>query len=206
MSYVTFSEVLRLTGFKRSFIHARVAAGRFPKRTPAGFSLAEVENWIAERAREKSAFEIRRFEEKVDRGPSAGCWLWRGAMTGAYGSYRLKGAARGAHRVAYEMYVGPIPDGMYVCHRCDVPACVNPAHLFIGDHDANMRDMADKGRANVRVGEDHERAKLTDEGAIAVRRGQLSVADAARKFGMSKAAVYHVLAGRTWKHLLAAQQ
>jgi hypothetical protein len=53
----------------------------------------------------------------------------------------------GAHRIAYELHVGPIPDGAYVLHRCDVKPCCNPAHLFLGDQAANMRDKSEKGRA-----------------------------------------------------------
>ena len=72
--------------------------------------------------------------------PNTGCWLWLGFISpDGYGT-------RLAHRRAWELARGPIPDGMLVCHRCDVRHCVNPDHLFLGTHLDNMRDMIRKGR------------------------------------------------------------
>lgn len=77
-----------------------------------------------------------RFWDKVDFGNSPRmtcCWLWTGHTVGkGYGRFRLDGRMQLAHRVAYELDIGPIPDGMVVRHLCDVPACVNPAHLELG--------------------------------------------------------------------------
>jgi hypothetical protein len=91
-----------------------------------------------------------RFEEKFVPEPMSGCFLWLGSLTNkGYG--QISGGAhhappRLAHRVAYELYVGPIPPGMFVLHKCDVRSCCNPDHLFLGDLWANARDMARKGR------------------------------------------------------------
>src|SRR5262245_21566157 len=88
----------------------------------------------------------RRFWRRVDK--SGDCWLWTGTKTiNGYGSLRV-GASRNtaAHRFAWELANGPIPEGMYICHHCDVRNCVRLDHLFLGDHDANMADMARKGR------------------------------------------------------------
>ena len=72
-----------------------------------------------------------------------GCWIW----TGPYQyDYYGKCGARYAHRVSYEIHNGPIPKGMNVCHRCDVPMCVNPKHLFLGDQKRNVNDSMQKGR------------------------------------------------------------
>lgn len=75
------------------------------------------------------------------------CWLFTGCRNNhGYGKFSIGGVAIYAHRAAYALMVGPVPDGKKVCHRCDVPNCVNPAHLFIGTQRDNLRDMAEKRR------------------------------------------------------------
>lgn len=89
--------------------------------------------------------DIVRFWSKVNMdGP---CWLWTaGTFPDGYGQFKIGGKPRGAHRVAYELRVGPIPSGMHVCHRCDVPGCVNPTHLFLGTNLDNIADRNAKHR------------------------------------------------------------
>lgn len=94
-----------------------------------------------------------RFQAKVSPCPIAGCHLWD-ASVNAYGyGYFFTGKNEAgkdvvelAHRAAYKMFVGEIPDGKVVCHECDVPSCVNPEHLFLGTQADNMQDMKRKGR------------------------------------------------------------
>ena len=94
--------------------------------------------------------------------PNSGCWIWTGTVHGkGYGHIWYNGSCNKAHRVSYEVYVGEIPEGMVVMHRCDNPACVNPDHLILGTNQENMDDRNKKMRQA--HGESHSKAKLTDE-------------------------------------------
>lgn len=84
-----------------------------------------------------------------------GCWLWQGSkFANGYGRY---GRCSYAHRFAYELFIGPIPDGLQVCHRCDIKHCVRPEHLFLGTQADNMRDARQKGRIRSGAKEHPER-------------------------------------------------
>lgn len=87
-----------------------------------------------------------RFWRRVDKTDD--CWLWTGGSNGlGYGVFGIAtGQTMGAHRYSWQIVFGPIPDGMFVCHQCDTPACVRPDHLFLGTHEDNMVDMVSKGR------------------------------------------------------------
>lgn len=88
-----------------------------------------------------------RFWDGVDKQPGDGCWEWTGHCNdGGYGRVTRQTEDRLAHRYAWELENGPIPDGMFVCHHCDNPPCVRPDHLFLGTHTDNMRDAQRKGR------------------------------------------------------------
>lgn len=130
----------------------------------------------------------------------SGCWLWHGSMLeSGYGKFH-KGARRVyAHRLAYELVVGPIPRGGVVMHTCDVPACVNPDHLKIGTQLDNMRDMTRKGR-RVR-GERHGCAKLDQATASRIRRSSGKQRDIAAEFGVSQRTVWRIKAGLAWGDL-----
>ena len=91
---------------------------------------------------------------KTDLAPGK-CWLWQGVKVGGYGRVHRKGKLHMAHRYIYEAEVGPVPDGMNVLHHCDIPTCVRPAHLWLGTHKENMEDMAAKGRAPRKFGDQH---------------------------------------------------
>ena len=124
----------------------------------------------------------RRFWAKVEKGatPEA-CWKWLGSkVNGGYGDIGRGGSKTGsirAHRLSWEMHVGPIPEGLWVLHKCDNPECTNPAHLFLGKQKENMADMAAKNRGylfgagNVsnQKGEAHWKCKLTDGQVRAIR-------------------------------------
>lgn len=87
------------------------------------------------------------FWAKVSPEPNSGCWLWTGCVNargyGRFGVYHQ--GTHLAHRHAYAVLVAS-PGEFFVCHRCDTPACCNPAHLFLGEHQDNVADMVAKGR------------------------------------------------------------
>lgn len=123
------------------------------------------------------------------------CWAWTGAKcSGGYGRFFLLGKARKASRVAFELANGPIPDGLFVLHRCDNRACVNPSHLYAGTHQQNMDDRNSRGRASggSMPGEKHPMAKLRDADIQVIverlARGETQ-REVAAAFGVSRAVI-----------------
>jgi len=134
--------------------------------------------------------------------PNSGCQLWLGHVNvWGYGAMRHAGKMRRVHRLAWIVANGEIPEGMHVCHRCDVPTCINPHHLWLGTHDENMADKAVKGRAYIMLGIQQPLAKLTDERVREIRNSTLSLRHFAQKFGVTYTAVRHARIGHTWRHL-----
>ena len=97
---------------------------------------------------------IERFEEKIERIPECGCHIYKGGQKHphGYGGFYMNGKMEFSHRAAYILFNGEIEDGLCVLHRCDMPQCVNPDHLFLGTQRDNMVDMRNKGRASDQVG------------------------------------------------------
>lgn len=152
-----------------------------------------------------------RFWPKVDRsalGPG-GCWVWiTSSRDGRYGHFSIGVGANGrtrtssTHRVSYELAYGPIPDGLFVLHRCDNPPCVNPAHLWAGTRDDNTADMLRKGRQAMNVGERSGCAKVSAEQVREIRRRHTDGAlqkDIAASFGLEPSGVSRIVNGHYWK-------
>lgn len=155
------------------------------------------------RASAQSRWQTRdvaeRFWSKVDR--SGTCWLWTGALlkTG-YGSIRIDGKAERAHRVAYRLSGGQIPDGLMLLHSCDNPRCVNPAHLLPGTRRDNTRDAI--GRGQHAVGEAHKNAKLSKHAVSTIRAALAAGVPGrylARQFGVGESSISKIKLGLTWK-------
>jgi hypothetical protein len=94
----------------------------------------------------------QRLDDRSILDPKTGCRLWTKSRVSGYGAIRVSGRLIGAHRAAWIARHGAIPAGLFVCHRCDTPLCINPEHLFLGTQKQNMADRALKMRARKRAG------------------------------------------------------
>lgn len=147
--------------------------------------------------------DVERFWRKVDKRGPDDCWEWVGSLSVRdYGRMKVCGKLVQAHRLSYEIANGAIPDGIFVCHKCDNPKCVNPSHLWLGTHRDNMQDARRKGRQyapGARIGEGNPCSKLTwgEVREIRAARGrtQLSLA---REYNVSQGRISSVRLGKSW--------
>jgi len=154
--------------------------------------------------------EVRFFSFVADTDNN-GCMPWMGSrLKRGYGKYhgpRVPGQNRYpkllAHRVMWEIENGPIPEGMLVCHKCDVPACCNPQHLFLGTQQDNMADMASKGRSM--HGEKSPHHKLTEADVLEIRSlcavNNQTKSELARRFKVSVRQIDRIVTRQHWKHV-----
>lgn len=155
------------------------------------------------RQKQRSQPIEQRFWSKVQK--TAGCWLWTAAKTTmGYGQFSVTkdgvSTPKGAHVVAWELANGPVLDGLFVLHRCDVPTCVRPDHLFLGTHEINMQDAAEKGRLHtprpsrqrLSVTQVHEIRSLVASGEPQFR--------VAERFGISETCVSLIMHGKRRQH------
>lgn len=153
-----------------------------------------------------------RFWPKVDKNgpcpkgrPELGpCWVWTaGRFSQDYGQFRLGDKKIKAHRYVYETIVGPIADGLCVCHKCDVRHCVNPDHLFLGTTQQNTADKVSKSRQARGAG--IGRAKLTESDVVRIRHlvtveGRTNIA-VGRLFNVTDVLVSYIVHRKSWKHV-----
>jgi hypothetical protein len=158
--------------------------------------------------------EHERFWNKVWKlGCEAGCWLWVAATDPkGYGRVGFRDKVFLPHRISYALHHGSVPDDLFVLHRCDVPSCVRPDHLWLGTNRDNMLDASAKSRCGPQkypglypTGEGHANSKLTAEKVLEMRRlfsDGHDHASLSEKFGVTKANVGYIVRGKAWKHLL----
>lgn len=141
---------------------------------------------------------MNRFTDKVRKTET--CWLFEGGIgKSGYGVFWLDGKSISAHRFAYELWIGELPEGAMVLHSCGNRTCVNPAHLRLGDHAENMRDMVQHGK-HLR-GERHHFTPLTKDDVRDIRASYDTTKRLARRYGISTTAIYNIKARKSWKHV-----
>lgn len=152
-------------------------------------------------------FEARFWSRVRKSGPDE-CWEWTACRyTTGYGAITKNGRNLHGHRLAWQYTFGPIPPGLFVCHRCDNKGCCNPAHLFIGTCLENTRDMIRKGRArhdNNRKGERHYKARLTEADVreiISLKNSGLGAKVLGVRFGVSAANIGSIWGNHIWRHI-----
>lgn len=146
-----------------------------------------------------------RFWSKVTRGKDDECWIFGATRQKlGYGIFWLGGKNIPAHRYAWYSKFGAIPEGLFVCHRCDNPPCCNPAHLFLGTHEDNVADRTAKDRNARQRGETNGLAKLDADAVRAIRSARASgqsQKSIAKTVGVDQSNVSLILSGKTWGHV-----
>jgi hypothetical protein len=165
-------------------------------------------------------YDRQRFQALVDTRSDSECHEWKGGTNKkGYGQFRVNGRTHISSRIAYIIYFGDIPDGLFVLHKCDNPPCCNPDHLFLGTQVDNMADMIQRGRQfhtsgprtwiygkpeNVARGERHGRAMLREDEVREIRalreKGWYYV-DLAERFNVSVTATRKIVHKETWTHI-----
>lgn len=146
-----------------------------------------------------------RFMTYVRKSPR--CWMWTGNRPdGRYGHFKIDGKTHAAHRVAYQMFVGALPNGAWVLHKCDNPGCVRPEHLFEGNARLNVLDKIAKKRGG--AGSLHGRAKISEADAIFIRetmnnpdRPRGTMVSLCRRFNLSTTSIQRIARGAQFIYL-----
>lgn len=145
---------------------------------------------------------VEYIESRIAMIPVSGCHLWTGyANKLGYGVVNYKGKRQAAHRAAWAAKHGAIPPGMQLNHKCDVPSCVNPDHLYLGNQKQNIADMIARGRI-YRKGESHHGlTKLTEKSVIEIRQSSEDRATLSSRYGVSMQTITDVRTRRSWSHI-----
>jgi HNH endonuclease len=144
------------------------------------------------------------FYARIGKKEPEECWEWQGDINGGgYGQFSLGGKRVIAHRFVWELINGPIPEGMFICHKCDNPPCCNPNHLFLGTPKDNSQDRDHKGRGA--KGEKSGVSVLTEEQVLAIReeyaRGGATYLGLGKKYGVRDGTIKKIIERINWKHI-----
>ena len=140
---------------------------------------------------------LNRFNKKIEMIPECGCWIWMGSLdTKGYGGTSIKGKNIGAHRLSWQLYRGSIPNGLFVCHHCDTPSCVNPYHLFLGSNRDNILDAIKKNK--FQIGTQRSNSKLSDADIISIRLDTRSVRVIAKDYNVAFSLIFRIKHKKSW--------
>lgn len=149
----------------------------------------------------------QRFEQKVSYEALSGCHLWTGSVN-KFGYGKLSVGPQKwklAHRISYELNKGKILEDKSVLHQCDVPSCVNPDHLYLGDYKQNALDREKRNRGNHVFGENHGRNKLSSQSVYKIREqyktGKFSFRQLGKIYGVDGKTIADIVRNKLWKSL-----
>jgi hypothetical protein len=178
--------------------HSKGLCNLHKKRLRANGSLRHKETGVLNKPE-----TIDRFLNKIDFNPS-GCWEWKAFIhPDGYGDFRANEiSSKRAHVFSYCYFKGELKKGYFVCHTCDNPKCVNPAHLWLGTPKENQHDKIKKGRGNNPSGARHWQAKLSRYQVAKIKMAHLSgiqKAEIAKYFSVSRTTVHDIVLGKSYK-------
>ena len=200
---MNLSEIGKKEGLSRERIRQIVSKSpKYKRRIKPGLTKEEKKEINIQK-------RIAEFWNRVEIKSSDECWNFQGCLCNGYGKFIFRSIKEEyAHRIAWIITNGPIPDEMFVCHHCDNPTCVNPKHLWLGTAKDNIIDRDIKGRGNCRRGEDHGGCKLTDAQVAEIRkrygfRGKNgeSTCELANEFEVSNATIWQIVNYKTRKNM-----
>jgi len=143
-----------------------------------------------------------RFLQHVD--DSGECWIWTGALNRGYGWMGIEGTQMQTHRISYLLHYGDLPSGTVICHHCDNPPCVNPAHLYAGSRASNVADMVTRGRLINLRGEEHGKARLTADQVRSIRSsyadGSATQVELSATYGINQSHISRIIRRKAWNH------
>jgi hypothetical protein len=154
---------------------------------------------------------MQRFWDKVNILGENDCWEWQAAFdTNGYGAFKVDGKKVNSHRFAYILTNGEVQPGLEICHKCNNPKCVNPAHLYAGTKSQNMLDMVRAGNYKLNTyekmrGEKSGASKLTNDAVLEIRRlyskNVMTLDKLAKRYNMSKSAIASIIWRKSWTHI-----
>jgi len=141
--------------------------------------------------------------KKIDKRGEDECWNWLDRLSNGYGQMRFNNKAYGAHRFVYEEVYGMIPEGLFICHKCNNPSCCNPNHLYAGTQKDNQKQMVNEGRSA--KGEMQSLSKLTTRDILKIRSlystNEKNQIELGKIFGVDNATISDITRRKTWKHI-----